>query len=36
LSLQYVSATCSKRDSEEWRDFHPVLYRDVRAQIFVE
>jgi transglutaminase-like putative cysteine protease len=36
LSLQYGSATCSEQDSKEWHDFHPLLYRDVRAQIFVE
>ncbi len=36
LSLQYASATCSEQDYKEWQEFHPKLYRDVRAQIFVE
>jgi len=36
LTMQHDSGTCSPTDAQHWSDFHPTLYRDVRAQIFVQ
>ena len=36
LKMQHQSGTCPAEEANAWKDFHAVLYRDIRAQIFVE
>jgi hypothetical protein len=36
LRMQHDSGTCSPAHANSWKDFHAALYRDVRAQIFVQ
>lgn len=36
LSTQYAGGTCGGLEGKAWRDFHKVLHRDIRSQIFVE
>ena len=36
LSTQYESGTCKEPEEKAWQNFHPVLHRDIRSQIFVE
>ncbi|MBU3725744.1 MAG: DUF3857 domain-containing protein [Burkholderiaceae bacterium] len=34
--MQHESGTCGPEHANTWKDFHAALYRDVRAQIFIE
>ena len=36
LHMQHESGTCGPEHANTWKDFHAKLYRDVRAQIFIE
>lgn len=36
LVTQYESGTCGPQQTLRWQEFHPVLYRDIRAQIFID
>ncbi len=36
FSMQYDAGTCGPEQTSAWARFHGVLYRDIRAQIFIE
>lgn len=36
LKMQHKAGTCPAEEANAWKDFHAVLYRDIRSQIFVQ
>jgi transglutaminase-like putative cysteine protease len=34
LEVQRTTDTCTPQDNEEWKEFHTVLQRDLRSQVF--
>jgi len=36
LRTQYSTGVCPPVEANQWQDFHTVLYRDIRQQIFIE